>query len=193
MFTIYIIIFSFVVAAIATFKVRHDGHPDSGVTSYGWEFKRFFSVMFLHFAGRDQVDAGEDLFLTRANRKKTFHSHAFNSLTIWLWGRVNEYIIDYDKTTVAELNGYGRTWHAGQFKWTPSYLRHYISAVFGDAWCLSIRGPWQKIWFEYNVLRGDNPHSDYILVRTLTWGRGEIQSQCYCYENFKFIDERKHD
>lgn len=104
----------------------HDGGPDSGVTGY-WliEAKSLFSIVLLHF---------------RPGTREAFHTHAFNALSLWLWGRVTE----------CRLGGIKKPYRAGQVKYTPRNRFHKIVA-HGHVWCLSIRGPWVDTWYEWKA------------------------------------------
>ena len=108
------------------FKRMRDGGPESPVIGYFLiEVKSLFSVVLLHFGGT----------------REAFHSHAFNSLTFWLSGQVEEVI----KTG----EGYERlTWKAGQVKYTRRSTMHKVLSGNG-AWAVSFRGPWAKTWKEY--------------------------------------------
>lgn len=107
------------------FKRSHDGGPNSGVTGY-WlcEGKKSFSIVLLHF---------------QPGSRDAFHNHAFNALTIWLRGTVEEHRI---------FGAVPTTYKAGDFKWTPRKRFHKIIAGAAGAWCLSIRGPWLDGWME---------------------------------------------
>ena len=103
-----------------------DGGSKSTVTGY-WliEIKSLFSIVLLKF------DEG-----TREN----FHNHAFNALSWFITGEVDEY----------HLNGEMLTWKPSFLpKYTPRSCFHKI---FGKkpTWCFSIRGPWNKTWKEYS-------------------------------------------
>jgi hypothetical protein len=108
------------------FQKAKDGGPKSTVTGF-WiiELKSLFSIVLLKF------DKGS---------REVYHSHAFNALTWWLKGKVDEHLI----------NGIIKTW-------TPSLkpkitLRGRIHKVYGKevTYALSIRGPWHKTWLEYD-------------------------------------------
>src|SRR5271154_4359591 len=59
------------------FKKMRDGGPESPVVGYFLvEIKSLFSVVLLHFGGT----------------REAFHSHAFNAVTLWLRGRVEELV-----------------------------------------------------------------------------------------------------
>ena len=101
-----------------------DGGVGSGVMGYFLvEIKPLFSIVLLHF------DKG-----TRENH----HSHAFNAITIWLKGKVNEY----------NLFGDVKHFKAGNVKYTPRSTFHMVDAL-ESTWALSFRGPWVDNWEEY--------------------------------------------
>lgn len=102
-----------------------DGGKDSGVTGY-WliEWKSMFSIVLLRFS---------------KGSREAFHSHAFNALTWWLKGRAVEHFED---------NSPPKTWTPSiKPKYTPRRCFHKIFAE-DVTWALSIRGPWEKTWFE---------------------------------------------
>lgn len=107
-------------------SVAKDGGPESNVTGFFLvEIKSLFSIVFLKFA---------------KGRRESFHSHAFNALTLYFDACVYEEFPD---------GGY-KYWSDGwQFKTTPRGLMHRIYA-FVDSYALSFRGPWKKTWQEYN-------------------------------------------
>lgn len=117
-----------------------DGGNLSTVTGY-WliELKSLFSIVLLRF------DKGS---------REVYHSHAFNALTWWLKGEVEEH----------HLDGRVLTWKASfKPKYTP---RNCVHKVYGKktTWALSIRGPWNNTWKEYK--------NDSEI--TLTHGRKEV-------------------
>lgn len=106
-----------------------DGGSKSGVC--GWfiiEIKKLFSVAVLHF---------------KPGTRDAFHSHAFNAVTLWLKGTVEEIKTDGTKTT----------WKAGMIKYTPRDCFHKVVAGEGGVWALTFRGPWVSTWKE---LRGNS-------------------------------------
>lgn len=108
------------------FKRMRDGGPESPVVGYFLiEIKSLFSVVLLHFGGT----------------REAFHSHAFNAITLWLRGGVEEVIKTAD--------GYEKiSWKAGQLKVTLRDTMHKVLPG-GGAWAISFRGPWAKTWREY--------------------------------------------
>jgi hypothetical protein len=122
------------------FKKMRDGGPESPVIGYFLvEIKSLFSVVLLHFGGT----------------REAFHSHAFNALTFWLSGQVEE---------LAKTGGgyKKRIWKAGQLKYTSRDTMHKVLPT-SNAWAISFRGPWAKTWQEF--LPGENR------LVTLTHGR----------------------
>jgi len=108
------------------FSKGKDGGPESHVTGYFLvEIKRLFSIVLLKF------DEGT---------REEYHNHAFNAVTLWLKGEVQEEYPDH----------IGTTWKAGELKYTPRNLMHRIRA-FKPAYALSFRGPWVSNWNEYNA------------------------------------------
>jgi len=103
-----------------------DGGDKSNVTGY-WlvEIKPLFSIVLLRFG---------------KGSRENYHNHAFNAITWFIKGDVIEYHKD------------GR-----RFRWLPSWKPKYtpkncFHKVFAKetTWALSIRGPWDKTWKEYN-------------------------------------------
>lgn len=109
------------------FRKSYDGGADSGVTGY-WliESKSLFSIVLLRFA---------------PGSREAFHSHAFNALTWWLKGRVEEFFIG----SAHRAKVWVPSWRP---KWTPKKCFHKIIAGEKGAWALSIRGPWDATWSE---------------------------------------------
>lgn len=102
-----------------------DGGAESTVTAY-WliELKWLFSIALLRF------DHGT---------RDAYHSHAFNSISFLLNGRLREELID------------------GQIIYHQSGLRPILTRrttthkVFGltpRSWVLTFRGPWVSRWYE---------------------------------------------
>lgn len=125
------------------FNRSHDGGKDSGVTGY-WlvENKRLFSIVLLRFS---------------SGSREAFHSHAFNALTWWVKGEVEEQFVD---------NSQSKTWKPSfKPKFTPKGNFHKIIGK-RTAWAISVRGKWDDTWQEK---KGDE-------VYTLTSGRVKVQS-----------------
>lgn len=119
-----------------------DGGPDSTVTGY-WlvEIKGLFSVVLLKFE-----DGSRD----------AYHSHAFHSLNWVLKGEVHEHLVD-------EMGKCFIKHRAGLRPILTKRSTCHKVVSLGTTWVLSIRGPWNKYWFEYN------PQT--FKVSTLTHGR----------------------
>lgn len=119
-----------------------DGGPLSRVWGYWlFEIKRLASVALLRF---------ED------GTRESFHSHAFNSVSWILRGRLVE----------THLDGHIEEYPAGIW---PVVTRretfHRVSSE-GTTWVLTFRGPWWKFWMEFDPVDGG--------FSTLTDGRREI-------------------
>lgn len=109
------------------FKKSHDGGPNSGVTGY-WliEWKPVFSIVLLKF---------------NKGTREAFHSHAFDAVTFWL---------PYSSITEHHLNKPKIKWYPSFFpKYTPKKCFHKVEA-HNVSYCLSIRGPWDETWQEYD-------------------------------------------
>lgn len=103
-----------------------DGGPKSTVTGY-WliELKWLFSIVLLKFENGSRDE---------------YHNHAFNSLNWVLRGRVNQEFLDYKWST-----------HGPSVFPILTKRSHFHRAVSkGTTWVFSIRGPWSKVWQEYN-------------------------------------------
>ena len=106
-------------------KVK-DGGPTSPVDAYFLvEIKGLFSVAVLKF---------------NKGSREEFHTHAFNALTWFIKGDLLEedssgdfYI--YSKSLLPKL--------------TRKLKNHRVLAL-KDSWCITLRGPWELYWTEYN-------------------------------------------
>ncbi len=103
-----------------------DGGPDSVVWGL-WlvEIKALFSIALLVF---------ED------GRRENYHSHAFNSYSWVIKGRLIEQMLDGEQF-----------YHYPSWKIVRTY-RDTFHRVFsrGRTWVLTFRGPWAKTWKEYD-------------------------------------------
>lgn len=106
-------------------KKSHDGGPESGVTGYFLiEWKSVFSIVLLRFS---------------KGSREAFHTHAFNALTWWVKGSVEEQFADGSAPKV---------WKPSlKPKFTPKNCYHKIIGK-EVTWAFSIRGPWEKTWKE---------------------------------------------
>jgi len=127
-------------------KVK-DGGPDSTVTAFILiEIKCLFSIMLLKFDGPS---------------RNVYHTHAFNSISWLLWGKLFETFPPY---TV--LDNAPRVYKPSiKPIWTPRLTFHKVDSV-GISWVLTFRGPWDKYWFEYD------PKANQ--TKSLTHGRVEV-------------------
>lgn len=122
-----------------------DGGKDSGVTGYFLiEWKSVFSIVLLHF---------------KKGSRENYHNHAFNAITWFISGHVNEYKYSPE---IIKIKSFRPSFFP---KFTPRNNMHKIYA-FTDTWAISFRGPWKDTWQEYR------PADDKII--TLTHGRKEI-------------------
>lgn len=121
------------------FFKRADGGPESNVTGY-WlcEGKSSFSICLLRFA---------------SGSRENFHSHAFNSFAVVLFGRLAE----------EQVDGMWDYWTFLRFLWVPRSRFHRVYGHAKYSWVLNLRGPWSSSWEEY-----DPATKSYL---TLTKGR----------------------
>jgi len=124
------------------FKWAKDGGPDSTVAGlYFIEVKSLFSVVLLRF---------------NPGSRNAYHSHAFNSTSWLLSGKL------WEKNRNAGDNHYGPSWSPIR---TQRETFHKVISI-GRSWALSFRGPWDETWNEY--LPAQDQHV------TLTNGRKEV-------------------
>jgi hypothetical protein len=106
------------------FYKKYDGGKESGVTGYFFlEWKKVFSVGSLRFA---------------EGSRENYHSHAFNAITWWIRGEVEE-----------------QTYQGENKIFKPSLkpkitLRSKIHRVISKktTWAITLRGPWEDTWYE---------------------------------------------
>jgi hypothetical protein len=91
-----------------------------------------------------------------------YHTHAFNALSIKLFGEYNEYILDNEKTGEYHIDRRNKT-----FKYFPRNSYHKIGNSTGCCTIL-ISGPWKKNWKEY--INGKVVH--------YSWGRQTNKKLC---------------
>lgn len=125
------------------FFKKYDGGQDSGVTGYFLiEWKVLFSVGLLHL---------------KDGSRESFHDHAFNALSWFIWGCVTE----------EHRDGTAREFAPSLLpKFTPRSCFHRVVS-HGDTWCLTLRGPWASTWQEYRSKTNE--------LVTLTHGRKEVE------------------
>lgn len=109
-----------------------DGGPESKVTGY-WlvEIKALFSIVLLKF---------------ERGSREMYHNHAFSALSWVLRGELKEEVLESNIPKYLS------------FSFLPIYtsrLRfHLVTGMADSTWVLSIRGPWNKNWREYNPKTG---------------------------------------
>ena len=115
-----------------------DGGPESKVWGFFLESKRWGSVVLLKY---------------QPGTREVYHSHAFNSISWLLRGKLVE----------RHLSGFVEI-HLPGLKPIKTYQDtfHQVESI-GTSWVLSFRGPWSKSWKEYD------PRTQK--VTRLRWGR----------------------
>ncbi len=109
------------------FSKAKDGGPESPVDAYFVvECKGLFSIALLKF---------------NKGGREAFHTHAFDAWTWFLKGDLTEQDVSgatyrYSRSLIPKL--------------TKKSKNHRVVAE-KDSWCLTVRGPWQKNWTEYNA------------------------------------------
>lgn len=134
------------------FQTAPDGGKDSGVTGFFViEIKSLFSIVFLRF---------------KKGTREALHSHAFNAVTWWLKGKVEEHrMFDRTRPHWANIHTYLPSWIP---KITKRDNIHKVVAL-EETWALSFRGPWTDRWTEYHPSTGK--------FVTLTHGRRVVSDQ----------------
>lgn len=123
------------------FSKASDGGKGSGVTGFFLiEWKAAFSIVLLRF---------------NKGTREAYHSHAFNAVTVWLWGDVREWFVG---SRVPRRHNV-----IGGIKFTPRSCFHKVEALETTR-ALSFRGPWADYWQE----------SRNGKLVTLTHGRKEV-------------------
>lgn len=124
------------------FSKRKDGGPKSPVEGYFLcEFKNWFSIALLKFneGGREQ-----------------FHTHAFNAWTWFLSGDLVE----------EDIDGSTYEYRRSIFPKKTSREKFHRVKAKRAGWCLTIRGPWQRNWSEYDP--------ETKKKTTFDWGRNVV-------------------
>lgn len=111
-----------------------DGGPDSPVDAYFlFEVKSLGSIALLKF---------------NKGSREAFHTHAFNAFTWFLKGDMLE----------EDISGETKQYQRKLFpKFTSKEKNHRVIAK-EDSWCLTVRGPWEKVWTE------DTEHHTTVLT-----------------------------
>lgn len=102
-----------------------DGGPESKVWYYGFESKRFGSVVLLLF---------------KKGTRPVYHSHAFNSISWVLTGGLRERHLNKESfemhfPSLAPLKTFRTTYHM-------------VEGLEEKNWVFSLRGPWIDHWYE---------------------------------------------
>ena len=95
-----------------------------------FECKWLFSIIFFYF---HKSQSSQD----------RFHTHAFNAISVKLFGEYTEYILDDEET-----GEYHKDRRIQLLRWFPKESYHKIGNSNG---CLTLllSGPWGKTWKEY--------------------------------------------
>lgn len=118
-----------------------DGGPESRVRMWGFESKRFGSLLLLRF---------------EEGTRESFHTHAFNAWSWVLRGALVE----------QTLQEKGATWSPDKATWAgfgPSFRPiytdrrrfHRVAGGRQGAWVITLRGRWWDGWREYNPVTGE--------------------------------------
>jgi len=120
------------------FYTGKDGGPDSTVWGF-WliEAKALFSVALLCFEN---------------GSREAHHSHAFNSISWLLSGKLEEDVkVEWKDTSWGTLFAGWTEFYRPSLKpiITPRSRLHKVTSV-GRSWVLTFRGPWASTWTEWN-------------------------------------------
>lgn len=126
----------------STMKILHygkDGGPESTVHGF-WliEIKWLFSIALLRFSN---------------GSRDSYHSHAFNSISWLLKGRLHEHC----------FLGWGKIYKPSIKPIITRRSTFHKVVSEGVSWVFTIRGPWSKTWREFNPIS--------LTYTTLTNGR----------------------
>lgn len=122
-----------------------DGGPESTVSAY-WlvEMKSAFSIALLRFGD---------------GSRSSYHSHAFNSVSWVLSGKLVEQFMDGKEQTFIRSVIPVMTWRE---------TFHRVVST-GTSWVFTIRGPWADRWYEFDPVRK--------VMSTLLHGRKKIREE----------------
>ena len=96
-----------------------------------FECKYLFSLIFFYF--------------TKSEKKQDrYHTHAFNALSIKIFGDYNEYILLDEKDGTSECRLRKKI-----IKWFPRDCYHCIGESKKGCLTFLISGPWKKYWKEW--------------------------------------------
>lgn len=111
------------------FSKAKDGGPESPVDAFFIvEIKSLLSIAILRF---------------NKGSRETYHTHAFNALTWFLWGDLVEESLntEYNYTNYYFYN------RSLLPKLTRRSKNHRVFA-YKTSWCFTVRGPWASTWTE---------------------------------------------
>jgi hypothetical protein len=115
------------------FYKKYDGGRESGVTGYMLiEWKKVFSIGLLHF---------------KKGSRENYHSHAFNAISWWLKGCVEEDSLKYKVSNGEKVNTYKVFAPSIKPKITMRNKLHRVVAL-EDTYAITFRGPWEDTWYE---------------------------------------------
>ena len=85
--------------------------------------------------------------------REAYHSHAFNSISWVLKGRLEEDVIEQDSV---RMLWYGTLRYDPSLKpiFTSTNRMHKVTSV-GRTWVLTFRGPWARTWKEFLPKSGE--------------------------------------
>lgn len=112
------------------------------------EIKHLFSIIFYKWETEDQI---------------RFHSHAFPSIAVLLWGWYEEERIVNGKVESNLVNRRGRP------RLLPRGYTHSIKYSAPLTFTMNLRGPWSKTWREY--------FPDTGIWVTYGWGRKKLSKE----------------
>ena len=126
------------------FQMAKDGGPESHVWGFFFiEWKRFFSVALLHFGD---------------GSREAYHSHAFNSISWMLSGKLTENPLYNPIPNVYEPS-------LTPIR-TPRSMFHRVTSD-GNTYVLTFRGPWAKTWHEY--IPAEDRYLELTSGRKVVW------------------------
>lgn len=106
------------------FSLTKDGGPDSPVEAFFlFEIKSLCSIALLRF---------------NTGGRETYHTHAFNALTWFMYGDMTE----------EDINGNYYVYRRSLLPKLTRRSKNHRVLAWTDSWCLTIRGPWSNTWTE---------------------------------------------
>lgn len=111
-----------------------DGGPESRVWGYWlFESKSFGSIVLLNF---------------KEGSREAFHTHAFNALSWVLSGKIQEELLDNERSSWTFVPNFEYTPSIKPI-YTPKDRFHRVFGIATNTWILSFRGPWVSTWKEW--------------------------------------------